>query len=252
MMRRPNFELLLKSLQVVRVDVGNSPVIKVRIRPVQKLISLARYRFRSFCRVRRRWPNKQVDKVFAPFVNQRRDRPVIQIIQAAANQRKSLAGKIDNRRSKIELGVQPGFYRVLVGGSDIGEMVCHKRARMTGDELCREKLITARPLQSGHQIESDDRGENDRSRESQPIPRYRGRNGPSLSCWKQRWKISYNISHRLFGNLLSQRGLNSLTQFRRRLVIGSSVANRADERAMRFVGLIAVATLPQVFFDFLV
>src|SRR5439155_23712082 len=170
MMRRPRFELLLKSLQIVRVDVGNSPVVKVRVRPMQKLIALACYRFRSFCRVRRRWPNKHVDKVFAPFVNQRRDRPVIQIIQAAANQRKSLAGKIDNRRSKIELGVQPGFYRVLVGGSDIGEMVCHKRTRMTGDELRREKLITARPLQSGHQVKSDERGKNDRSRESQPTP----------------------------------------------------------------------------------
>src|SRR5438132_9349982 len=162
MMRRPNFELLLKRLQIVGVDVGNSPVVKVRVSPMQKLIALACYRFRSFCRLRRRWPNKQVDKVFAPFVNQRRDRPVIQIIKAAANQRKSLAGKIDNRRSKIELCVQPGFYRVLVGGSDIGEMVCHKRARMTGDELCLEKMVTARPLLSGYLIVGDDRGENDR------------------------------------------------------------------------------------------
>src|SRR5206468_5451453 len=155
MMRRPNFELLLKSLQIVRVDVGNSPVVKVRVSPMQKLIALACYRFRSFCRVRRRRPNKQVDKVFAPFVNQRRHWPVIQIIQAAANQRKSLTGKIDNRRSKIELGVQPRFYRVLVGGSDIGEMVCHQRTRMTSDELRREKLIIAWPLQSGHQIKSN-------------------------------------------------------------------------------------------------
>src|SRR5438552_12031192 len=219
MMRRQRFELLLKSLQIVTVDVGNSPVVKVRVSPMQKLIALACYRFRSFCRVRRRWPNKQVDKVFAPFVNQRRDRPVIQIIEAAANQRKSLAGKIDNRGSKIELGVQPRFYRVLVGGSDIGEMVCHKRTRMTGDELRREKLVTARPLQSRRQAKGYDRGANDRSRQSQPIPRYRGRNGPSLCRWKQRWKIFHNISHRLFRSLFSQLRLDSLTHFRRRLVI---------------------------------
>src|SRR5207302_10414278 len=110
MMRRPNFELLLKRLQIVGVDVGNSPVVKVRVSAMQKLIALACYRFRSFCRVRRRWPNKQGDRVFAPFVNQRRDRPVIQIIQATANQRKSVAGKLDNRRSKIELGVTPWHY----------------------------------------------------------------------------------------------------------------------------------------------
>src|SRR5436190_4996035 len=142
-MRRLCFELLLEKLQIVNVHVRNSPVVKVRVGPVQKLIPLACYHFRSFRFVRRCWPNKKVDKVFAPSVNQRRHWPVIQIIQAAANQRKSLTGKIDNRRSKIELGVQPRFYRVLVGGSDIGEMVCHQRTRMTSDELRREKLIIA-------------------------------------------------------------------------------------------------------------
>src|SRR6266481_6284415 len=102
-MRRPRFELLLEKLQIVSVHVRNNPVVKVRVSSVQKLISLARYRFRSFCCVRRCWPNKEVDKVFAPSVNQRRHRPVIQVIQTVANQRKSLVGKIDNRRAKIEL-----------------------------------------------------------------------------------------------------------------------------------------------------
>src|SRR5437667_388727 len=156
MMRRPRFELLLKSLQIANVDVGNSPVVKVRVRPVQKLISLARYCFRSACSIRRRWPNKEVNKVFAPFVDQRRHWSVIQIIQAAANQRKSLTRKIDNRGCKIELGVQPGFYCVLVGGSDVREMVRHKRTRMTGDELSREELIGARSPQSRHQVNGDD------------------------------------------------------------------------------------------------
>src|SRR6266496_3364063 len=178
--RRPRFELLLEKLQIVDVHVRNSPVVKVRVSPVQKLISLACYGFRSLCFVRGCWPNKKVDKVFATPINQRRHWPVIQIIQAAANQRKSLTGKIDNRRSKIELGVQPRFYRVLVGGSDIGEMVCHQRTRMTSDELRREKLIIAWPLQSGHQIKSNDRGEHDCSREGQPAPGCSEKNGPQL------------------------------------------------------------------------
>src|SRR5437762_3798082 len=213
MMRRPRFELLLKSLQIANVDVGNSPVVKVRVRPVQKLISLTRYCFRRFRSIRRRWPNKEVNKVFAPFVDQRRHWSVIQIIQAAANQRKSLTGKIDNWRSKIELRVQPGFYRVLVGGSDIGEMVCHKRTRMTGDELRREKLITARPLQSGHQVKSDERGKNDRSRESQPTPLCSEKNSSPfrLFALKSRRHISPNTFQWPLGDLFSQRGLNSFT-----------------------------------------
>src|SRR5947199_7837179 len=105
-MRRLCFELLLEKLQIVNVHVRNSPVVKVRVSPVQKLIPLACYRFRSFRFVRRCWPNKKVDKVFAPSVNQRRHWPVIQIIKASANQRKSLTGKIDNRRGKIELHIE--------------------------------------------------------------------------------------------------------------------------------------------------
>ncbi len=92
--RRPRFELLLEKLQIVNVHVRNSPVVKVRVSPVQKLISLAGYGFRSFCFVRGCWPNKKVDKVFATPINQRRHWPVIQVIEAAANQRKSLTGKI--------------------------------------------------------------------------------------------------------------------------------------------------------------
>src|SRR5436190_10140780 len=117
--RRPRFELLLEKLQIVNVHVRNSPVVKVRVSPVQKLISLACYRFRSFGYIRPCWPNKKVDKVFAPLVNQRRDWSVIQIIQAATNQRKSLTGKIGNCRRKIELRIQPGFHGMLVRGSDV-------------------------------------------------------------------------------------------------------------------------------------
>src|SRR5947209_2781279 len=102
-MPRLCFQLLLGKLEIVNVYVRNRPVVKVRVSPVQKLIPLACYRFRSFWFVRGCWPNKKVDKVFAPPVNQRRDGPVIQIIQAAANQGKFLTGKINNRRRKIEL-----------------------------------------------------------------------------------------------------------------------------------------------------
>src|SRR5437867_4981050 len=125
--RRPRFELLLEKFQIVNVHVRNSPVVKVRVSPVQKLISLARYGFRSFCFVRGYWPNKKVDKVFAMPINQRRHWPVIQVIEAAANQRKSLTGNIDNRRSKIELRVSPGFYSMLIRRSDVREVIGHKR-----------------------------------------------------------------------------------------------------------------------------
>ena len=74
--------------------------------------------------------------MFPSLVNQRRHRPVIEVIEATANQRKPFAGKLGHGRRKIELGVQPRFHRVLVGRSDVGEVVCHQRTHMAGDELC--------------------------------------------------------------------------------------------------------------------
>src|SRR4029453_7752823 len=143
-MRRSRFELLLEKLQIVSVYVRHSPVGKVRVSPVQKLIPFACYRFRSFCFVRRCWPNKKVDKVFAPSVNQLRHGPVIQIIQATPNQRKALTGKIDNWRGKIQFRIQPGFYSMLIRGSDVREVIRHKRADVTSYKLCREELVGSR------------------------------------------------------------------------------------------------------------
>src|SRR5229473_6580624 len=118
-MRNVAFEKFLKGPQVCFVNVGNGPVIKVGVSPIQKAIALARDQFGGLVRTGFFRPNKQIDEMLASLVNQRRYCPVIEIIETAANQRKSLTGKIDNRRSKIELRIQPGFYRVLVGGSDV-------------------------------------------------------------------------------------------------------------------------------------
>src|ERR1700676_185015 len=170
MVRRLYFELLLKGLQVLLVDVGDGPVVEVGVSPMQKLIALVRYCLRSSGFIGHCRPNKQVNEMLAPLVNQRRHRPVIQIIQTATDQRKSFTGKVHHCRREIELRVQPGLYGVLVGGSDVGEMVCHKRTHMTGDELRREKLVIAWSLQPGQYVPGDNGCKNDGSGESQPIP----------------------------------------------------------------------------------
>src|SRR5215831_1434423 len=168
--RRPCFELLLEKLQIINVHVRNSPVVKIQVSPVQELIPLACYRFRSFWFVRRCWPNKKVDKVFAPSVNQRCHGPVIQIIQAATNQGKSLTGKIDNRRGKIELRVQPGFDSMLIRRSDVGDVIRHKRPDVTSYKLRREKLVGSGRSKPRQEIGSDNCGQDDSCGQSEPVP----------------------------------------------------------------------------------
>src|SRR5207247_3602680 len=98
----------------------------------------------------------------APLVNQSCHRVVIEIVEPATNQWKPFAGKIHNGRSKIELPVQPGLYGMLIGRSNVSEVVGHQRAHMTGDELSRQKLIGAWVLQSRQKVPSDDCDQKDR------------------------------------------------------------------------------------------
>src|SRR3954451_9909975 len=116
MTRRLRFEILLKRLQIVDVNVGHSPVVKVRVRPMQQLIALARHCFRGPFRISGGRPNKQVNEKFASSINESCYWPVIQIIQATADERKSLTREIGNRRREIELRIQPRLNRVLVRG----------------------------------------------------------------------------------------------------------------------------------------
>src|SRR5712692_9798777 len=249
-MRHLFFEELLKSLQIVSVDIGNSPVVEVRVNPMEKLIALARHRLRGCGRIRFCRPNKHVNEMFAPLVNQGCDRPVLKIIETATNQRKPFAGKVDDRRCEIELCVQPRFHGVLVGGSDVSKMICHQRTHMAGDELRRQELIGSRSLQSRQYVPADDGCEKDRRGETQPIPRCPKKNGPRLwlPSWERRLSISRNISHGPFGNLLSQRGLNPLTQFCWSLVIRDGAADCANQRTIRFVCLLTVTAVPQMLF----
>src|ERR1700730_11582639 len=128
-------ETLSESLQVVGVNIGNGPIVEIGINPVQELITLPRYCLGSFRRVRLCRPYKQINKMLPPLIDQRRHRSVIEIVKTAADQRKSLLRKVNYARGEIELRVQPRCYRVLIGRRDIGEMVCHERTHMTGDEL---------------------------------------------------------------------------------------------------------------------
>src|SRR6266478_5879205 len=97
MRRNLFFEKLLRLLQLFRANVGKSPVVKLRIEPMQKLITLPRDRLQaegslliprrtrgSVCSCPGR-PNKQVNEMFAPLVNQGHHRPIIEIIKTATD-----------------------------------------------------------------------------------------------------------------------------------------------------------------------
>src|ERR1700719_683583 len=96
------FKLLLESLQIVSVDVRHGPIREVAVGPMDQVITLPRRRCLPFAIRRCYWPNKQINEMLAPLVNQSCCRVVIEVIEAPANQGKALTGKIHDRGGKIE------------------------------------------------------------------------------------------------------------------------------------------------------
>src|SRR5205823_9667214 len=106
--------------------VGNSPVVEVRIDPMQELVTLARQGLAGssgsrFCR-----PNKEINEMFASLVNQSCYRPIVEIIKATPKQGKALAAKINDDRCEIELHIQPWFHSVLIRRGHVCKMVRHQ------------------------------------------------------------------------------------------------------------------------------
>src|SRR4051812_27914983 len=81
-----------------------------------------------------------------PLVDESCDDTPADIVDAPPGQRKSLAYQIDHGRCEIDLAVEPGLYRVLIGGRDVGEMIDQQRADMAGDDLvANRRTIWRRP-----------------------------------------------------------------------------------------------------------
>src|SRR6476660_9663246 len=120
--------------------------MEVGVHPMKKLIALVRDRLGVSSVTGLYRPNENVNEVLTPLVNQSCHWSVVEVIESAPNQRKSVTGRVYHRGRKIELAVKPRFDGVLVRGSHISEMVHHERSHMTCYQLgCKELFRTRSP-----------------------------------------------------------------------------------------------------------
>ena len=99
--QRPRNALLLQKsralAQFCEVQLGHEPIAHAGLSPVDQVVSLTRELVLLSDPGVVRGPDEQINKVLAALVNQRRDRPVIEVIRAATDQSKSLFGQIFRR-----------------------------------------------------------------------------------------------------------------------------------------------------------
>ena len=79
--------------------------------------------------------------MLAPLVNDRGYCTAIEIVEPAADERKTLRRQVHDRRSKIQFALEPRFHGVLVGRGDVGAMVCHQRSHMARGYLLYQPLL---------------------------------------------------------------------------------------------------------------
>src|SRR5438045_9706532 len=73
---------------------------------------------------------KHVNYVLTVFIDQGSDGLTVHIIETPADQREAFFAEIYDLGREVEFSVEPGLDRVLVGGSDIRQMIHQKGTDM--------------------------------------------------------------------------------------------------------------------------
>src|SRR3984893_17068700 len=133
-------ELLAELGQLIRREVADRPVVQSALAPAPDIESLQRLDFGGAAFGAGGLGYEQVDHMRAPPVDDGASRARIDIIEPAADQRKTLRGEIDHRRRHVELAVEPRFYRVPVGGQHVGEMSGLQGAQMRRNHFGLDSL----------------------------------------------------------------------------------------------------------------
>src|SRR5579863_10537961 len=96
------------------------------------------------------------------LIDKRGYRTAIGIIEAPAYERKASRGEVHDRRREIELAIEPGLHRVLVGGLHVVQVTRLQRADVARDYFLGEQIRLPLTDEVGYhscaQNEHDDNG----------------------------------------------------------------------------------------------
>src|SRR5580693_6518920 len=106
--------------------------------------------------IRRSRPDVQVNDVPVVPVDERSNRPAVDIVEPPANQREAPCREILDRWGEIDATVEPWLNRMLVGRDDIFEMARLQRPYMRGNQLLGQILLGRGQNQKGQRSGAGD------------------------------------------------------------------------------------------------
>jgi hypothetical protein len=163
--------------------------------------------------------------MLASAVDQSSDGAAVNDVEATAQQRKSLIGKIPDWRRKIQFTVEPGLYRVLIGGDDVGKMSGLERSQMGIDNLGGKHCFIVVATVKGDDLPARVSKQKKAGRYGEPSP-WRASLGDRDT--PRRTEVSENF--------FAKRGRRFLIELR-----------KVHRRAQRFQGLEGINTLGTLF-----
>src|SRR3954452_20662716 len=128
-------EFLAEFGKFVGGEVADRPVVQPAVAPASDVESLKRFGRGRAVLGAGGLGDEQIDDMQPATVNNGADRAGVDIIEAAADQRKTLGGQIDHRWCYVKPAVEPRLHCVLVGRKHIGEMPGLQRAQMSRYDL---------------------------------------------------------------------------------------------------------------------
>src|SRR3974377_1378772 len=94
------------------LESRDGPELEPALSPALEVITVATDLRRRACHPVRGRPDEHVDDVRAPAVDQSRDHPALEVVEAPPGERKACIGEFRDRRGEVELAIEPGLYDV--------------------------------------------------------------------------------------------------------------------------------------------
>src|SRR5437870_1254185 len=83
-----------KTIELAGVQIRDRPMRHLALGPMQEVVTLAARLLQAGIGLARRGPDKQIDHVLAPLINQGGHGPVVEVIEAPADQGEATIRKI--------------------------------------------------------------------------------------------------------------------------------------------------------------
>ena len=137
-------DFLHELVEFVAGKIADGPEVEALLGPMADIVALDRPVGDGGVLRAQSLGDEQIDDVLAALIDDRSHRLAVDVIEAAAEQRKALRGQVDDRRRDVDLAVEPRLDRMLVAGFHVHQVSGLQRADMRRHDFVGDVSVPGR------------------------------------------------------------------------------------------------------------